>query len=75
MARGRGDKVAALRAHASQTAGAIEVVGPDRYAAWVAREDFRLAARQGSDRMSSAVSPPGAGTVAAASASASAGGG
>ena len=52
----------------------IATVGPDRYAAWVAREDFRLAARQ-SASTSSTVSPAGVGTVAAASASASAGGG
>lgn len=54
--------------------GAIATVGADRYAAWVAREDFRLAARQ-SASTSSTVSPAGVGTVAAARASVSAGGG
>ncbi|TCJ35312.1 PIG-L deacetylase family protein [Parafrankia sp. BMG5.11] len=33
-------KVAALRAHASQTAGALAALGPDRFAGWVAEEAF-----------------------------------
>ncbi|OHV29431.1 hypothetical protein CC117_08335 [Parafrankia colletiae] len=33
-------KISALRAHASQTAGALAALGPDRYAAWAAEEAF-----------------------------------
>ncbi|WP_018502384.1 PIG-L deacetylase family protein [Parafrankia discariae] len=33
-------KVAALRAHASQTTGALAVLGPRRFAGWVAEEAF-----------------------------------
>ena len=36
-------KLAALRAHTSQTTGLIEAVGPDRFRSWWATESFRAA--------------------------------
>jgi LmbE family N-acetylglucosaminyl deacetylase len=50
-------KVAALQAQASQTAGLIEAVGIDRFAAWVATEAFAAPARATSDGLSSAAAP------------------
>jgi hypothetical protein len=49
-------KVAALRAQTSQTAGLIEAVGMDRFAAWVAVEVFADPVRDTDDDQGPAVS-------------------